>query len=122
MQDGDPLALAYTTLVAETTAAFHAAIPESQVCSLHVCTVPCRLAQQARLITLLHFATQVSVDFAWSPNGIDGRWFDWRGLAAAADLVFVMGYDTQSQALSISEYHHILEEHSIFRPWLRMIH
>ena len=68
---------------------------------------------------------QVSVDFAWSPNGIDGRWFDWKGLAAAAgapgmaqalwagttacyevlssldtliaDLLFVMGYDTQSQ-------------------------
>ncbi len=40
---------------------------------------------------------QVSVDVAWSPRGIDGRWFDWEGLATAADLLFVMGYDTQSQ-------------------------
>ena len=40
---------------------------------------------------------QVSVDFAWSPNGIDGRWFDWHGLTSAADWAFVMGYDTQSQ-------------------------
>ena len=39
----------------------------------------------------------MSVDFAWSPNGIDGRWFDWNGLIAAADWAFVMGYDTQSQ-------------------------
>ena len=37
------------------------------------------------------------MDFSWSPNGIDGRWFDWNGLIAAADWAFVMGYDTQSQ-------------------------
>jgi Di-N-acetylchitobiase len=28
---------------------------------------------------------------------VDGRNYDWLGLAAAVDLVFVMGYDTQSQ-------------------------
>ncbi len=46
---------------------------------------------------LSYSAMQVSVDFAWSPNGVDGRWFDWNGLIAAADWAFVMGYDTQSQ-------------------------
>ena len=37
------------------------------------------------------------MDFAWSPHGIDGRHFDWAGLAAAADLIFLMMYDMQSQ-------------------------
>ncbi len=40
---------------------------------------------------------QISVDFAWSPHGIDGRHFDWAGLAAGADLIFLMMYDMQSQ-------------------------
>jgi di-N-acetylchitobiase len=39
----------------------------------------------------------VSVDVPWSPFDIDGRNYDWHGLAAAADLLFVMVYDTQSQ-------------------------
>lgn len=43
---------------------------------------------------------QISVDFAWSPHGIDGRHFDWVGLAAAADLIFLMMYDMQSQVRS----------------------
>lgn len=34
MQAGSPEALAYTALVEETAAAFHAAIPGSQVCDL----------------------------------------------------------------------------------------
>lgn len=41
--------------------------------------------------------SQVSVDIPWSPYDIDGRSYDWLGLAAAADLLFVMMYDTQSQ-------------------------
>ena len=40
---------------------------------------------------------QVSVDIPWSPYGIDGRNYDWAGLAEAADLLFVMAYDMQSQ-------------------------
>eukprot|EP00241_Pyramimonas_parkeae_P018599 CAMPEP_0114312110 /NCGR_PEP_ID=MMETSP0059-20121206/20228_1 /TAXON_ID=36894 /ORGANISM="Pyramimonas parkeae, Strain CCMP726" /LENGTH=395 /DNA_ID=CAMNT_0001436419 /DNA_START=157 /DNA_END=1345 /DNA_ORIENTATION=- len=40
---------------------------------------------------------QITVDVAWSPSGIDGRWFDYAGLAQAADLLFVMAYDMQSQ-------------------------
>ena len=46
---------------------------------------------------------QVSADIPWSPHGIDGRNFDWTGLAKAADLLFVMAYDTQSQVRE--EYH-----------------
>ena len=37
------------------------------------------------------------MDIPWSPHGIDGRHFDWPGLAAAADLLFIMSYDMQSQ-------------------------
>lgn len=40
---------------------------------------------------------QISVDIPWSPQGIDNRHFDWPGLAAAADLLFIMSYDMQSQ-------------------------
>lgn len=40
---------------------------------------------------------QVSVDVPWSPLDVDGRSYDWAGLAAAADLLFVMAYDQQSQ-------------------------
>ena len=54
---------------------------------------------------------QVSVDFAWSPNGIDGRWFDWIGLASAADWVFVMGYDTQSQVYAHSTWLRQAQQH-----------
>ncbi len=43
---------------------------------------------------------QVSVDVPWSPYGIDGRSYDWQGLAQAADLLFVMAYDMQSQVTS----------------------
>ena len=39
----------------------------------------------------------VSVDVAWSPNCIDLRCYDYAGIAAAADLLFVMGYDMRSQ-------------------------
>ena len=37
------------------------------------------------------------MDVPWSPFGVDGRSYDWRGLGAAADLLLVMAYDTQSQ-------------------------
>ncbi|KAK9841972.1 hypothetical protein WJX81_002090 [Elliptochloris bilobata] len=66
---GSHLARAYTALIAETAAAFHERDPGSQI----------------------------SVDVAWSPYGVDGRNYDVRGLAAAADLVFIMAYDMQSQ-------------------------
>jgi di-N-acetylchitobiase len=40
---------------------------------------------------------QVTVDVPWSPYDIDGRSYDYKGLAEAADLLFIMMYDTQSQ-------------------------
>jgi di-N-acetylchitobiase len=39
--------------------------------------------------------SQVSVDVPWSPFDIDGRNYEWAALALAADLLFVMAYDTQ---------------------------
>ena len=40
---------------------------------------------------------QVSVDVPWSPFDIDGRNYDWGSIGTAADIVFVMAYDMQSQ-------------------------
>ena len=41
--------------------------------------------------------SQVTFDVAWSPDCIDGRCFDYKGLADATDALFVMDYDTRSQ-------------------------
>eukprot|EP00405_Crypthecodinium_cohnii_P028818 CAMPEP_0206504696 /NCGR_PEP_ID=MMETSP0324_2-20121206/55654_1 /ASSEMBLY_ACC=CAM_ASM_000836 /TAXON_ID=2866 /ORGANISM="Crypthecodinium cohnii, Strain Seligo" /LENGTH=536 /DNA_ID=CAMNT_0053993945 /DNA_START=74 /DNA_END=1680 /DNA_ORIENTATION=- len=59
----------YKMLINETTVALHAAIPGSQT----------------------------SVCAAWSPANIDGRNYDYKALAEATDLTYIMGYDTQSQ-------------------------
>jgi len=40
---------------------------------------------------------QISVDVAWSSEHIDGRYYDFYSLSEAADLLFVMAYDEQSQ-------------------------
>ena len=40
---------------------------------------------------------QVTVDVAWSPDCIDLRCYDNRGLAENTDFLFVMAYDEQSQ-------------------------
>jgi len=40
---------------------------------------------------------QISVCVAWSPHDIDGRAYDYTGLADAADFLYVMDYDTKSQ-------------------------
>lgn len=45
--------------------------------------------------------TQTSVCVAWSPNNIDGRHYDIKGFAAAADLLYVMMYDTRSQIFDV---------------------
>ncbi|KAH9510126.1 hypothetical protein Btru_043520 [Bulinus truncatus] len=58
----------YTALVKETALAFKKELPYSQI----------------------------SVDVGWKPN-VDIRFFDYQGLADAADLLFVMAYDEQSQ-------------------------
>ena len=40
---------------------------------------------------------QVSVCVGWSPDAIDGRAYDYKGLSEASDVLFVMDYDTRSQ-------------------------
>ncbi|KAH9510117.1 hypothetical protein Btru_043509, partial [Bulinus truncatus] len=42
------------------------------------------------------YTALISVDVGWKPN-VDIRFFDYQGLADAADLLFVMAYDEQSQ-------------------------
>jgi len=67
--EGSPETDALTALARDTTTAFQEAIPGSQV----------------------------TFDIAWSPTGIDGRYYDSVGLAEAVDFLFVMAYDEQSQ-------------------------
>ncbi|XP_063056328.1 di-N-acetylchitobiase-like [Engraulis encrasicolus] len=69
VEDQSPEFFALTSLVKETTEAFHREIPGSQV----------------------------SFDVAWSPKCIDKRCYDYKGIADACDLLFVMSYDEQSQ-------------------------
>ncbi|TDH72338.1 uncharacterized protein CCR75_003425 [Bremia lactucae] len=40
---------------------------------------------------------QVTFGVPWAPRGVDGRFYPWRELAAAADFLFVMSYDIRSQ-------------------------
>lgn len=63
----------YVALINATTRALHAAIPGSQV----------------------------SVCLAWSPFGIDGRWYPNLDLIEAADVAYVMMYDTRSQVRAL---------------------
>ncbi|XP_038053090.1 di-N-acetylchitobiase-like [Patiria miniata] len=58
-----------TNLVAETAHAFHISIPNSQV----------------------------TYDVAWSPDCIDERCYDYKGIAEVCDFVFIMAYSEQSQ-------------------------
>ena len=50
----------------------------------------------------------VAVDVAWSPNCIDLRCYDYAGMAAAADLVFVMAYDMRSQVWWAVQSRHLV--------------
>ena len=40
---------------------------------------------------------QVTFDVAWSPNGIDDRWYEYEALARYTDFLVIMGYDERSQ-------------------------
>eukprot|EP01050_Picozoa_sp_SAG11_P044949 SAG11_NODE_22134_length_411_cov_1.157051_1_plen_110_part_01 len=57
----DPRNRHYATIVSETRLALRAKVP----------------------------AASVSVDVGWSPDNIDGRYYDYVGLAAAADFLYV---------------------------------
>lgn len=61
-----------TSLVKETAEAFHSAMPGSQV----------------------------SFDVAWSAKGVDGRYYEYKKIAAYSDIIFVMAYDEQSQIIN----------------------
>jgi len=43
------------------------------------------------------FSCQVSFDVAWSPDCVDGRCYDYKGIADAVDFLVIMAYDQQSQ-------------------------
>jgi di-N-acetylchitobiase len=51
------------------------------------------------LFSCLFLDFKISVDVAWSPAGIDSRYYDYVGLSEASDYFFVMAYDEQSQIL-----------------------
>lgn len=40
---------------------------------------------------------QVTFDVAWSPNGIDSRWYEYKSLSLYSDFLVVMAYDERSQ-------------------------
>jgi di-N-acetylchitobiase len=61
----------YVSLINETRVAMHAAVPGSHI----------------------------SVCLAWNPHGVDGRYYDNLNLIKAADLAYIMSYDTRSQIL-----------------------
>ena len=71
--NGAPEAEMYVTIIKETTAALHSEVPGSQT----------------------------SVCVAWSPNHIDGRYYDIVGFSKAADLLYIMMYDTRSQIFDV---------------------
>ncbi|XP_071795850.1 di-N-acetylchitobiase-like [Asterias amurensis] len=41
--------------------------------------------------------SQVTFDVAWSPNCVDDRCYDYKGIAESCDFVFIMAYSEQSQ-------------------------
>eukprot|EP01099_Mayorella_cantabrigiensis_P003443 TRINITY_DN2640_c0_g1_i3.p1 TRINITY_DN2640_c0_g1~~TRINITY_DN2640_c0_g1_i3.p1 ORF type:complete len:292 (+),score=42.46 TRINITY_DN2640_c0_g1_i3:355-1230(+) len=47
--------------------------------------------------------SQITFDIPWSPDCIDGRCYDWIGLAENTDFLFVMDYDTRSQIYDLSD-------------------
>ena len=71
--NGAPEAEMYVTIIKETTVALHSEVPGSQT----------------------------SVCVAWSPNHIDGRYYDIVGFSKAADLLYIMMYDTRSQIFDV---------------------
>lgn len=56
------------------------------------------LREAANICIIL--STQVSFDVAWSANGIDGRYYEYKKIAAYSDVIFIMAYDEQSQILN----------------------
>ncbi|CAF1210743.1 unnamed protein product [Adineta ricciae] len=58
------------------------------------------------LTNLIHVeisGSMVSVDVAWSAPCIDGRCYDYQGLARVSDFLFVMAYDLRSQIYDLND-------------------
>jgi len=55
------------------------------------------VAATATVLRRLDPHYQISVCVPWSPHDIDGRSYDWVGLADASDLLYIMAYDLRSQ-------------------------
>jgi len=55
------------------------------------------VTQTTKALKAVNPSYQVSVCAAWSPNGIDGRYYNYKALADATDYLYVMCYDTRSQ-------------------------
>jgi len=53
--------------------------------------------QMTKALKALNPGYQVSVCAAWSPLGIDGRYYNYKALAEKTDFLYVMCYDTRSQ-------------------------
>ncbi|XP_070565593.1 di-N-acetylchitobiase-like [Ptychodera flava] len=53
--------------------------------------------QTSEAFHIMNKFSQVTFDVAWSPDCIDKRCYDYKGLADATDFLFVMSYDEQSQ-------------------------
>lgn len=56
------------------------------------------VAETRDALRRLHGGYQVSTCVAWSPDDVDGRGYDIHAFALASDLLYVMDYDTRSQA------------------------
>ena len=55
------------------------------------------ITQTNNALKAINSSYQVSFRAAWSPNGIDGRYYNYQKLAEVTDFLFVMCYDTRSQ-------------------------
>ncbi|XP_060588519.1 di-N-acetylchitobiase-like [Ruditapes philippinarum] len=80
----------YTGLVMETRQAFREKFLSSMLMTLKALF---------NLFSCLFLDFKISVDVAWSPAGIDSRFYDYVKLSKASDYFFVMAYDEQSQIL-----------------------
>ena len=96
--NGAPEAETYVTIIKETTAGRNAS---KQLRCLRLMGL---FLRGCPWFTALHTevpGSQTSVCVAWSPNHIDGRYYDILGFSKAADLLYIMMYDTRSQIFDV---------------------
>ena len=71
--------------------------------SLH-CIAVALVRETTRILHEQLPGSQVSVCAAWSPDGIDGRHYDYSALAEASDYLYVMAYDVRSQVRGLPSH------------------